>query len=127
MYAGGHGNGDHEAPHAISDYGLMAGESLYNAQIVQAYPTAEREPVSALRSPIRRQHQHPQSQPKGRDNRRKSSGVKGDESMESSSSVRRRISRACDQCNQLRTKCDGGVPCAHCVGRYPAALSTSLG
>lgn len=29
--------------------------------------------------------------------------------------VRRRISRACDQCNQLRTKCDGGNPCAHCV------------
>ena len=30
--------------------------------------------------------------------------------------VRRRISRACDQCNQLRTKCDGKTPCAHCVG-----------
>ena len=29
--------------------------------------------------------------------------------------VRRRISRACDQCNQLRTKCDGRQPCAHCV------------
>lgn len=28
--------------------------------------------------------------------------------------VRRRISRACDQCNQLRTKCDGKHPCAHC-------------
>lgn len=33
-----------------------------------------------------------------------------------SASVRRRISRACDQCNQLRTKCDGKTPCAHCVG-----------
>ncbi|KAL1311777.1 hypothetical protein AAFC00_001861 [Neodothiora populina] len=32
-----------------------------------------------------------------------------------SSLVRRRISRACDQCNQLRTKCDGKNPCAHCV------------
>jgi hypothetical protein len=31
--------------------------------------------------------------------------------------VRRRISRACDQCNQLRTKCDGKAPCAHCMGR----------
>jgi hypothetical protein len=30
--------------------------------------------------------------------------------------VRRRISRACDQCNQLRTKCDGKTICAHCVG-----------
>jgi hypothetical protein len=31
--------------------------------------------------------------------------------------IRRRISRACDQCNQLRTKCDGQSPCAHCVGK----------
>ncbi|KAK9457108.1 fungal-specific transcription factor domain-containing protein [Dipodascopsis uninucleata] len=30
-------------------------------------------------------------------------------------SVRRRISRACDRCNQLRTKCDGKQPCMHCV------------
>ncbi|KAF4125257.1 hypothetical protein GMORB2_4097 [Geosmithia morbida] len=29
--------------------------------------------------------------------------------------VRRRISRACDQCNQLRTKCNGQHPCAHCI------------
>ncbi|KAL4806279.1 fungal-specific transcription factor domain-containing protein [Aspergillus unguis] len=29
--------------------------------------------------------------------------------------VRRRITRACDQCNQLRTKCDGQNPCAHCL------------
>jgi hypothetical protein len=34
----------------------------------------------------------------------------------SSAPVRRRISRACDQCNQLRTKCDGENPCAHCIG-----------
>ncbi|KAK8211875.1 fungal-specific transcription factor domain-containing protein [Phyllosticta capitalensis] len=33
----------------------------------------------------------------------------------SNAPVRRRISRACDQCNQLRTKCDGKAPCAHCV------------
>ncbi|KAJ4156900.1 hypothetical protein NW754_008538 [Fusarium falciforme] len=31
------------------------------------------------------------------------------------SGIRRRISRACDQCNQLRTKCDGQHPCAHCI------------
>ena len=30
-------------------------------------------------------------------------------------SPRKRISRACDQCNQLRTKCDGEKPCAHCI------------
>ena len=35
-----------------------------------------------------------------------------------SAPVRRRISRACDQCNQLRTRCDGQSPCAHCVGEY---------
>ncbi|CAI7580877.1 unnamed protein product [Penicillium manginii] len=33
----------------------------------------------------------------------------------SATPVRRRISRACDQCNQLRTKCDGQQPCAHCL------------
>lgn len=38
--------------------------------------------------------------------------------------VRRRISRACDQCNQLRTKCDGKTPCAHCVGMLTRRLST---
>lgn len=32
-----------------------------------------------------------------------------------SNNVRRRISRACDQCNQLRTRCDGRNPCAHCT------------
>jgi hypothetical protein len=31
---------------------------------------------------------------------------------------RKRISRACDQCNQLRTKCDGEKPCAHCICRW---------
>lgn len=35
--------------------------------------------------------------------------------LNSAGPVRRRISRACDQCNQLRTKCDGQGPCAHCV------------
>ncbi|BFZ58937.1 hypothetical protein PYCC9005_006005 [Savitreella phatthalungensis] len=28
---------------------------------------------------------------------------------------RKRISRACDQCNALRTRCDGAHPCRHCV------------
>ncbi|KAL1587378.1 hypothetical protein WHR41_03959 [Cladosporium halotolerans] len=45
--------------------------------------------------------------------------VQGDKKTARSAStgqpVRRRISRACDQCNQLRTKCDGKSPCAHCV------------
>jgi hypothetical protein len=45
----------------------------------------------------------------------RNSGMNG---SSSSGPVRRRISRACDQCNQLRTKCDGQNPCAHCVGKY---------
>lgn len=40
--------------------------------------------------------------------------------------VRRRISRACDQCNQLRTKCDGQSPCAHCTGEIPIQSFISL-
>jgi hypothetical protein len=62
-------------------------------------------------------------------------------SSATSGPVRRRISRACDQCNQLRTKCDGRqrfvVPqgacvmrmytdrssCAHCIGMsYPVSM-----
>jgi hypothetical protein len=44
----------------------------------------------------------------------------------SSAPVRRRISRACDQCNQLRTKCDGQNPCAHCIGTLlPVAVRSS--
>ena len=42
-------------------------------------------------------------------------------SASTSGPIRRRISRACDQCNQLRTKCDGQAPCAHCVGKSPTA------
>ncbi|XP_044722032.1 fungal specific transcription factor domain-containing protein [Hirsutella rhossiliensis] len=39
-----------------------------------------------------------------------------DDSSGTSAQVRRRrVSRACDQCNQLRTKCDGQHPCAHCI------------
>ena len=49
--------------------------------------------------------------------RRESGGMTkaGRNSNANGSGVRRRISRACDQCNQLRTKCDGKHPCAHCV------------
>lgn len=46
--------------------------------------------------------------------KRRESELDGNESAEAAA-VRRRISRACDQCNQLRTKCDGKQPCAHCT------------
>ncbi|KAK9494031.1 fungal-specific transcription factor domain-containing protein [Lipomyces doorenjongii] len=45
--------------------------------------------------------------------RRKSSS--GSSSSTDMRNIRRRISRACDQCNQLRTKCDGKQPCLHCL------------
>lgn len=45
-------------------------------------------------------------------------------SASASGPVRRRISRACDQCNQLRTKCDGQRPCAHCLGKSTAETVT---
>lgn len=53
----------------------------------------------------------PGSQPKQRQHSYPASTRAGG----SAGQVRRRISRACDQCNQLRTKCDGQHPCAHCV------------
>lgn len=44
----------------------------------------------------------------------------------SSTPVRRRISRACDQCNQLRTKCDGQQPCSHCIGNFLSFLDVRV-
>lgn len=65
----------------------------------------------------------PGSQPKQRQNSYSGNGRAGG----SAAQVRRRISRACDQCNQLRTKCDGQHPCAHCVGkRQPLACLTGV-
>lgn len=67
--------------------------------------------------PLDRQgHQKQRPQPPGSSG--KSSGTSGP--------VRRRISRACDQCNQLRTKCDGKNPCAHCVGKFFCSRSVLL-
>jgi hypothetical protein len=64
------------------------------------------------RNSIPKHRQHPYNTvPEGANPR--NNGVAG---TSTSGPVRRRISRACDQCNQLRTKCDGQSPCAHCVG-----------
>lgn len=65
-------------------------------------------------APQTKQRQHPYG-PSGR-------------SASTSGPVRRRISRACDQCNQLRTKCDGQHPCAHCIGKSNSRdAATSFG
>jgi hypothetical protein len=43
----------------------------------------------------------------------------------SSARARRRVSRACDQCNQLRTRCDGQPQCARCTGNCSAIFTIS--
>ncbi|MCJ1277551.1 hypothetical protein MMC21_005364 [Puttea exsequens] len=69
--------------------------------------------MSPLRSPAQQRH-HPYSQASTEiGHRRQSSEL--DDSKTTGTGVKRRISRACDQCNQLRTKCDGRSPCAHCM------------
>ena len=40
--------------------------------------------------------------------------------------IKRRITRACDQCHSLRTKCDGKQPCSHCQGQYVRSLRGSF-
>ncbi|KFZ10464.1 hypothetical protein V502_08112 [Pseudogymnoascus sp. VKM F-4520 (FW-2644)] len=64
------------------------------------------------RDPNSKHRQHPYNGVAGGMLGGRSSGMNG---SQASGPVRRRISRACDQCNQLRTKCDGQNPCAHCV------------
>ncbi len=63
-----------------------------------------------------RHHPYSQKNTEVRHQHRKSSdlGAVVDGNSTNAAPVRRRISRACDQCNQLRTRCDGQEPCAHC-------------
>lgn len=83
---------------------------------------------------LQQQMQSHQSSPPGPNGSRHRShpynGIGGAQRRHSAGSstsgpVRRRISRACDQCNQLRTKCDGQTPCAHCVGELLPSPRTS--
>ncbi|PLN82078.1 fungal-specific transcription factor domain-domain-containing protein [Aspergillus taichungensis] len=64
-------------------------QSALRASLSAGKPSTPRDPLAEARSAIRKNS--------------------------ASAPVRRRISRACDQCNQLRTKCDGQNPCAHCI------------
>ena len=73
--------------------------------------------VSPMKSPtILRHHPYSQNNTEVRHQHRRSSDVGAivDSKSTNTAPVRRRISRACDQCNQLRTRCDGQEPCAHC-------------
>ncbi|KAI0483311.1 transcriptional activator xlnR [Xylariaceae sp. FL0804] len=74
--------------------------SQYALQQLQQHVGAHTPHIA--RGPQPRHRQHPYGGPNTR-----SAGAAGP--------IRRRISRACDQCNQLRTKCDGQHPCAHCI------------
>ena len=63
-----------------------------------------------------RHHPYGQNNTDARHQRRRSSdlSIVANSKGTDMAPVRRRISRACDQCNQLRTRCDGQEPCAHC-------------
>ncbi|PBP25626.1 hypothetical protein BUE80_DR003519 [Diplocarpon rosae] len=59
------------------------------------------------RNPNSKNRQHLDAHGPARERSVSSSGMSGP--------IRRRISRAYDQCNQLRSKCDGQSPCSHCI------------
>jgi len=109
--------------HLFGYDGLPHG-SHYAVHDMRSIPMASNELTPPLRSPnpIRTHsstHSHSHSRLKAKDTRRRSIGSsKSEERGDGSAAVRRRISRACDQCNQLRTKCDGGTRCSHCVGGF---------
>ncbi|KIX03386.1 uncharacterized protein Z518_06938 [Rhinocladiella mackenziei CBS 650.93] len=73
--------------------------------------TSQPQKLSSL-VPTNPQRYHGDNLQAGR--KRRESELDGNDPSETTG-VRRRISRACDQCNQLRTKCDGKQPCAHCT------------
>lgn len=117
----------HAAPQRISTSGLdtLAQGSQYALEQLQQTSLAGHHSTSALKSPIRSRH-HPYDDGS---NNTEHNGYKslemdhrGDGKTGTAGPVRRRISRACDQCNQLRTKCDGKNPCAHCVGEWHLRL-----
>lgn len=73
--------------------------------------------MSPMENPINlRHHPYSQSNTEARHQHRRSSDLSAvaDSKSTNTAPVRRRISRACDQCNQLRTRCGGQEPCAHC-------------
>ncbi|KAF8850931.1 hypothetical protein BDZ45DRAFT_751230 [Acephala macrosclerotiorum] len=99
-YAGGHlpSNHMHSGLHTLAD-----GSQYALQQLQQQVDVHQNEQVHRIQNQKHRQHPYGP----GPTARSASNG--------SSGPIRRRISRACDQCNQLRTKCDGQSPCAHCV------------
>ena len=93
-----------------SDLDSMTHGSQYALQQLQQHVDVHQN-SQVHRGHNSKHRQHPYGAP-GMNNGK---GVNG---TGTSGPIRRRISRACDQCNQLRTKCDGQAPCAHCVGNF---------
>ncbi|TVY19610.1 Xylanolytic transcriptional activator xlnR-like protein, partial [Lachnellula arida] len=97
-------NGHVPSNHMHSGLDTLAHGSQYALQQLQQHVDHQNSQVHRNHSSKHRQHPYGHGPTHGRSN---GAGVSGP--------IRRRISRACDQCNQLRTKCDGQAPCAHCV------------
>jgi len=99
-------NGHVPSNHMHSGLDTLAHGSQYALQQLQQHVDQQNSQVHRNHNSKHRQHPYAPGPTNGRSNGTGASGP-----------IRRRISRACDQCNQLRTKCDGQAPCAHCVGK----------
>lgn len=109
---------DHVPPPPMSASGLdtLAEGSHYHLQQLQQQQAMNG--INGTRSQLKSRQSFSGSNVDGMPDMRRQSlsmAAKGKPSNGNGQPVRRRISRACDQCNQLRTKCDGKQPCAHCV------------
>ncbi|TVY46187.1 Xylanolytic transcriptional activator xlnR-like protein [Lachnellula occidentalis] len=98
------GSGHVPSNHMHSGLDTVAHGSQYAFQQLQQHVDQQNSQVHRNHNSKHRQHPYGHGPANGRSS---GAGVSGP--------IRRRISRACDQCNQLRTKCDGQAPCAHCV------------
>jgi hypothetical protein len=99
-------NGHVQSHHMHSGLDTLANSSQYALQQLQQHVDVHQNQHRGHNNK-HRQHPYGPGPTHGRSNGTGASGP-----------IRRRISRACDQCNQLRTKCDGQAPCAHCVGKF---------
>lgn len=104
-----------QQPMATPGLDTLAEGSQYHLQQLQQQQTMHE--MSAVKPPLKHRSSYSNGSVDGMTAARRESINLGKSGRGASNGqpVRRRISRACDQCNQLRTKCDGKSPCAHCV------------
>ena len=121
-------HGGHRLPQQVPTLGLdtLAEGSQYALHQLQHVSMSGRQMLPSNGNQMKSRYDlYPASQngtPGGLQRRDSASDNRGAIKKGSTSApVRRRISRACDQCNQLRTKCDGKSPCAHCIGGFSNA------